>query len=107
MPVKRRIGKARHLEHYRHWQLIEGPDASRQKGQGYLAPYSGRGFDDLSSEQQAEVRDCMKADWADYGPGIMEWWRTGEPLRGVPPWIFPMPGSPDQRPWAADELGEV
>jgi len=106
MPVKRRIGKARHLEHYRHWQLIEGPDASRQSGVGYLASYSGRGFTHLSPEEQAATRACMKADWAVYGEEIMAWWATGEHLRAVPPWIFPTPGSPDCLPWAGEQFGE-
>ncbi len=106
MPTKRRVGKARHLEPYQLWQLIEGPDASRQQGMGYLASYGGRAFDGLSPEEQAEVEDLMRADWVVYGPTIMDWWRTGEPLRGVPPWIFPMPGSPDRLPWAAEAFGE-
>ena len=105
MPVKQRRRKARFLEHYRLWQLIEGPDASRQKGVGYLAPYSGRSFADLGLEEQIEVRCLMQADWAVHGREILDWWLTGQNLPDVPPWIFPMPGRPDRLPWAAQEFG--
>ena len=106
MPVKQRRGKARYLEDYRLWQLIEGPDASRQRGMGYLAPFKAPTFDRLEPGRQAEVLRQMREDWSDYGAEIMAWWRTGEDLRDVPPWIFPMPGSPDRLPWAAERLGE-
>ncbi len=106
MPIKRRLGKARHLDDYRRQQLLEGPDAVLLAGVGYLAPISTATFDRASPEEQAAVLAEMREDWMRYGAEMMVRWRAGEQEPTTRLWVFPYLGSPDTLPWAAEEFGE-
>ena len=78
MPVKRRLGKARHLDEDQIEQLLGGPDALLLAGAGYLWPLRAATFDGLGPEEQAGILAQMREDWATYGPDLMERWRSGE-----------------------------
>ena len=105
MPVKQRIGKARHFDDYRRQQLLEGPDACLLAGMGYLWSIQGATFDQASPEEQAVVLAEMREDWARYGREMMDRWRRGEREPTKIPWVFPYL-SPDQPPWAAEQFEE-
>lgn len=106
MPRKRRAQKGRNFDDYRRQQLLEGPDASLLAGMGYFAAHKVAAFNQLNAEQQAEVLATMREDWALFGPGLMEWWRSGEQETGMKPWTFVAP-DPGTLPWAAYEFGQA
>ena len=106
MPIKLRRGKARVFDDYRRQQLLEGPDACLLAGRGYLWSIQGATFEGASPAEQAALLAEMRADWARYGPAMMDRWRQGEREPTTLPWVFPYPGSPDRLPWAAEQFGE-
>ncbi len=97
MPVKRRNGKARHLDEFHVEQLLEGPDATLLAGVGFLAPIQSATFSRASPEEQAVVLQEMRDTWARHGREMMERWRAGAYADVV---------RPSGLPWAAEAFGE-
>ena len=108
MPVKRRRGKARHLDDFCRQQLLEGPEfcTRASRGMGYLVPYGAATFADLTAEQRAEAFAAMREDWAVFGADLLAWWQSGEPDLRVRPWAWVPEGSPNTLPWAEETFGK-
>jgi hypothetical protein len=94
MPIKRRAGKARHLDEDQREQLRDGPDSVLFAGAGYLAPTMAATFARSSPEVQAAILAQMREDWATYGAALMEEWRSNQADTTVKPWALLEFGEP-------------
>ena len=108
MPVKRTLAKrSRRLDDYKRQQLLEGPEELKLPGVGYLAG-RGRTLEALPLAVRAEVLAEMELDWTENKAELTAWWNAGEgaPHFSPMPWIFPLPGGPDRKPWAAERFDD-
>jgi hypothetical protein len=79
--------------------LLNGRQAVPLPGTGY-SPSSGRGKAN-TPEQQTEVLEEIRRDWAIHRERLLHWWIFDENKpQGMKPWTFVMTGRPGTRPWA-------